>query len=104
MSKCCWICLRHLEKTRNEVTIDTSIDASDIYACTVDGDGEPPHLPWRPFVISKIEKPQALDAIDDIIALSDGIWSRGVIWGVEISLKRVPIIQKMLIHKANAAG
>ncbi|KAH9252455.1 pyruvate kinase [Batrachochytrium salamandrivorans] len=90
-------------KTRNEVTIDTSIDASDIYACTVDGDGEPPHLPWRPFVISKIEKPQALDAIDDIIALSDGIMvARGDL-GVEISLKRVPIIQKMLIHKANAA-
>ncbi|KAJ1329995.1 hypothetical protein BSLG_009785 [Batrachochytrium salamandrivorans] len=78
-------------------------DASDIYACTVDGDGEPPHLPWRPFVISKIEKPQALDAIDDIIALSDGIMvARGDL-GVEISLKRVPIIQKMLIHKANAA-
>ncbi|KAH6583458.1 hypothetical protein BASA60_001445 [Batrachochytrium salamandrivorans] len=90
-------------KTRNEVTIDTSIDASDIYACTVDGDGEPPHLPWRPFVISKIEKPQALDAIDDIIALSDGIMvARGDL-GVEISLERVPIIQKMLIHKANAA-
>ncbi|KAH6581444.1 hypothetical protein BASA60_002413 [Batrachochytrium salamandrivorans] len=86
-------------KTRNEVTIDTSIDASDIYACTVDGDGEPPHLPWRPFVISKIEKPQALDAIDDIIALSDGIMvARGDL-GVEISLKRVPIIQKMLIHR-----
>ncbi|KAH6575754.1 hypothetical protein BASA62_001783 [Batrachochytrium salamandrivorans] len=90
-------------KTRNEVTIDTSIDASDIYACTVGGDGEPPHLPWRPFVISKIEKPQALDAIDDIIALSDGIMvARGDL-GVEISLERVPIIQKMLIHKANAA-
>ncbi|KAH9251998.1 hypothetical protein BASA81_010092 [Batrachochytrium salamandrivorans] len=90
-------------KTRNEVTIDTSIDASDIYACTVGGDGEPPHLPWRPFIISKIEKPQALDAIDDIIALSDGIMvARGDL-GVEISLERVPIIQKMLIHKANAA-
>ncbi|KAH9265668.1 hypothetical protein BASA83_011071 [Batrachochytrium salamandrivorans] len=51
-----------------------------------------------------IEKPQALDAIDDIIALSDGIMvARGDL-GVEISLERVPIIQKMLIHKANAAG
>ncbi|KAJ1340836.1 hypothetical protein BSLG_004562 [Batrachochytrium salamandrivorans] len=28
-------------KTRNEVTIDTSIDASDIYACTVGGDEKP---------------------------------------------------------------
>ncbi|KAH6588861.1 hypothetical protein BASA61_005814 [Batrachochytrium salamandrivorans] len=44
-------------KTRNEVTIDTSIDASDIYACTVGGD----------------------------------VWNES------------PIIQKMLIHKANAA-
>ncbi|KAJ1328831.1 hypothetical protein BSLG_009875 [Batrachochytrium salamandrivorans] len=68
-----FIALSFVQKNRNEVTIDTSIDASDIYACTVGGDGEPPHLPWRPFIISKIEKPQALDAIDDIIALSDGI-------------------------------
>ncbi|KAJ1339988.1 hypothetical protein BSLG_005314 [Batrachochytrium salamandrivorans] len=90
-------------KTRNEVTIDTSIDASDIYACTVDGDGDPPHLPWRPFIISKIEKPQALDAIDAIIALSDGIMVARGDMGVEISLERVPIIQKMLIHKENAA-
>ncbi|EGF78997.1 hypothetical protein BATDEDRAFT_35493 [Batrachochytrium dendrobatidis JAM81] len=62
-----------------------------------------PQLPWRPLIISKIEKPQALDVIDEIIAVTDGIMvARGDL-GVEISLERVPIIQKMLIRKANAA-
>ena len=28
---------------------------------------------WRPHIISKIEKPQALDEIDAIIAITDGI-------------------------------
>ncbi|KAJ3119601.1 hypothetical protein HK098_005307 [Nowakowskiella sp. JEL0407] len=58
---------------------------------------------WRPKIISKIEKPQALEEIDEIIEVSDGIMvARGDL-GVEVSLEKVPVIQKMLIRKANLA-
>ena len=54
------------------------------------------HVP----VIAKIEKPQALDAIDSIIAAFDGIMvARGDL-GVECPLEDVPVHQKLLIDKA----
>lgn len=52
-------------------------------------------------IISKIEKPQAVDNIDEIIELSDGIMvARGDL-GIEISTEKVPIVQKTIIKKAN---
>ncbi len=56
---------------------------------------------WRPHIISKIEKPAAILDIDEILKVTDGIMvARGDL-GVEASLDKVPVIQKMLIHKAN---
>jgi len=53
-------------------------------------------------VISKIEKHEAIEDIDNIIDVSDGIMvARGDL-GVEIDLEKVPVIQKMIISKANA--
>lgn len=50
-------------------------------------------------IIAKIEKPEAIDDIDDIINETDGIMiARGDL-GVEIPLQNVPLIQKMLIKK-----
>ncbi len=50
-------------------------------------------------VIAKIEKPEALENIDDIIEESDGLMvARGDL-GVEIPFQKVPLIQKMLINK-----
>jgi len=55
-------------------------------------------------VISKIEKPEALKNIDEIIAESDGIMvARGDL-GVEIPLEEVPIWQKKIIRKCNHAA
>lgn len=55
-------------------------------------------------VIAKIEKHEALDNIDDILAVADGIMvARGDL-GVEIPLEEVPRLQKRLIKKANAIG
>lgn len=51
-------------------------------------------------VIAKIEKPQALEAIDEIVAAFDGIMvARGDL-GVECPLEDVPIHQKRIIAKA----
>ncbi len=53
-------------------------------------------------IISKIEKPQALKNIDEIILKSSGIMvARGDL-GIEISPEKVPIVQKDIIKKANA--
>lgn len=53
-------------------------------------------------VISKIEKPQALKNIDEIITKSSGIMvARGDL-GIEISPEKVPVVQKEIIKKANA--
>ncbi|KAJ3215685.1 hypothetical protein HK099_006244 [Clydaea vesicula] len=58
---------------------------------------------WRPHIISKIETPHAMVEIDAIIEKSDGIMvARGDL-GVEVSFERVPVLQKLLIAKANAA-
>ncbi|MCD6638446.1 MAG: pyruvate kinase [Nocardioides sp.] len=51
-------------------------------------------------VIAKIEKPQALDNIDEIIDAFDGIMvARGDL-GVECPLEDVPVHQKLLVDKA----
>ncbi|NIS61489.1 MAG: pyruvate kinase [Proteobacteria bacterium] len=55
-------------------------------------------------IIAKIETRQALDNIDALLQEVDGIMvARGDL-GVETPLERVPLVQKMLIRKANAMG
>ena len=55
-------------------------------------------------VIAKIEKHEALNHIDGIIAAADGIMvARGDL-GVEIPLEKVPNIQKRLVRQANTIG
>jgi pyruvate kinase len=55
-------------------------------------------------IVSKIETPEALENIDEIINLSDAIMvARGDL-AVEIPVEEVPLVQKMLIQKCNALG
>jgi len=55
-------------------------------------------------VIAKIEKPEAIKNIDEIIAITDGLMvARGDL-GVEIPLEQVPLIQKMLVKKCIKAA
>ena len=55
-------------------------------------------------VIAKVEKPEAIDNMDEIIEATDALMvARGDL-GVEIEAAQVPLIQKELITKCNAAG
>ncbi|MHB8863720.1 MAG: pyruvate kinase, partial [Pirellulaceae bacterium] len=55
-------------------------------------------------IIAKIEKPQALDHIDDIIETADAIMvARGDL-GVEMDFPSVPIAQKTIARKCERAG
>ncbi len=55
-------------------------------------------------VIAKIEKPQAVAALEDVVAAFDGIMvARGDL-GVEMPLEEVPLVQKRAIELARAAA
>jgi pyruvate kinase len=70
-------------------------DAADVHAVMAE---EGVRLP----VIAKIEKPQAVENLDDILAAFDGLMvARGDL-GVELPLERVPIVQKRAILRARA--
>ena len=57
-----------------------------------------------PLVISKIEKPEAFENLDAILAESDGVMvARGDL-GVETALEKVPYIQKSIIERARRQG
>lgn len=52
-------------------------------------------------VVAKIEKPEAIDDIDEIIKVTDALMvARGDL-GVEVPYQNVPLIQKMLIRKGH---
>ncbi len=55
-------------------------------------------------VIAKIEKPEAIDNIDAIIEVTDGVMvARGDL-GVEMPMEEVPVLQKMIAQKCNKAS
>ena len=61
------------------------------------------HSDYKIPIIAKIEKPEAVENIDKIVAFCDGLMvARGDL-GVEIPAHEVPLIQKKLIHRAKTA-
>jgi len=58
----------------------------------------------RAAVMAKIEKPSALDHLEEILDLCDGLMvARGDL-GVEMPPEEVPVVQRTLIHAARARG
>jgi pyruvate kinase len=58
----------------------------------------------RSRVIAKIEKPEAIREIDNIIDVTDGIMvARGDL-GVELPMEQVPLLQKMMVQKCIQAS
>ncbi len=58
----------------------------------------------RPLLIAKLEKPEAIQRLDNILAMVDGVMvARGDL-GVEMPLEEVPIIQKKIIETARRAA
>lgn len=54
---------------------------------------------WKPRVVAKIEKPEAMDNIDEIIEATDAVMvARGDL-GVEMPMEQVPVIQKRIVKK-----
>jgi len=54
-----------------------------------------------PIIIAKLERPEAVENLDAIIQISDGVMvARGDL-GVEMNPEKVPIVQKQIIEKAN---
>lgn len=61
------------------------------------------HSSYKIPIVAKIEKPEAVENIDKIVAFCDGLMvARGDL-GVEIPAEEVPLIQKKLIHRAKTA-
>ena len=55
-------------------------------------------------IVAKIERAEALDHLDGILEASDSLMVARGDMGVEVRLARVPVIQKQLIARCNAAG
>lgn len=56
---------------------------------------------YKPLIVSKIEKPEALDDLENILKETDVVMvARGDL-GVEVDIVRVPTIQKRIIHECN---
>jgi pyruvate kinase len=58
----------------------------------------------RAWIMAKLEKPAAIEHLDDIVALADGVMvARGDL-GVELPPQQVPVLQRRIVRAARAAG
>ena len=78
--------------------VRTAKDVNEVRAiCEETGNG---HVK----LLAKIENQQGIDNIDEIIEAADGIMIARGDMGIEVPFEMVPVYQKMIITKVNAAG
>ncbi|MCJ8355490.1 pyruvate kinase, partial [Novacetimonas hansenii] len=58
----------------------------------------------RAWIMTKLEKPQAMDNLEEIVALSDAVMVERGDLGVELPPERVPLAQKRIIRVARRLG
>ncbi len=89
-----------LEEGVDAIALSFVRKAADVMACRKvikDHGGDIP-------LVAKIEKHEAVDNIDEIVAVSHAVMvARGDL-GVEIDIERVPLVQKAIIRMCNALG
>ena len=89
-----------LEEGVDAIALSFVRKASDILACRKVISDHGGNIP----IIAKIERHEAVDNIDSIVAASQAVMvARGDL-GVEIDLEKVPLVQKTIINKCNALG
>jgi pyruvate kinase len=77
-------------------------EAKDLVAAAITS--RDPSTLYRTPVIAKLEKPEAIEQLELILQVADGVMvARGDL-GVEMPLEEVPLIQKRIIQQANAVG
>ena len=92
-----WIALSFVRSAADIEELRALVD--EIYASL-----DSPVNSQKPKLLAKIEKPEALSCLAEIVAASDGIMvARGDL-GVEMPLSLVPVAQKAIIAEANKAG
>ena len=92
-----WIALSFVRSAADIEELRSLVD--EIYASL-----DSPVNSQKPKLLAKIEKPEALSCLSEIVAASDGIMvARGDL-GVEMPLSLVPVAQKAIIAEANKAG
>src|SRR5205823_3599487 len=91
------------------ITVDPAVlGNAQRFSCSYEGLPDDVRLikryaPTTP-IIAKLEKPQAVDRVDEIAQLAEGVMiARGDL-GVEMPLERVPLIQKTAIERTNHYG
>ena len=96
------------DKDRDDLTFAISVLEADYIALSfvrsADDVREAKALARDVPVIAKIERPEAVAALGDIVDVADGIMiARGDL-GVELGAEKVPLIQKRIIRETNARG
>ncbi|MGA0878560.1 MAG: pyruvate kinase, partial [Ilumatobacteraceae bacterium] len=61
-------------------------------------------IPGDVRIMAKIERPQALEVLDEICAVSDGVMAARGDLGVEIAFARLPVVQRTIADAAMRAG
>jgi pyruvate kinase len=91
---CLQFALAHGVDAVSQSFVESAADVAAVRQAAAD-------LGYRPFLIAKVERSRALERIDEILEVADGIMiARGDL-GVEVPIERIAVVQKDLMRRAN---